>query len=36
MAPDDALGFSAVHFGGGGFAGLPQAIKNTALNKLKP
>jgi hypothetical protein len=34
--PDDPLGFSAVHFGGGGLAGLPQEIKNITANKLNP
>jgi hypothetical protein len=35
-APVEALGFSAVHFGGGGAAGVPQEKKNIIANKLKP
>jgi hypothetical protein len=35
-APEDALGFSVVHFGGGGFAGLPHDIKKPTASKLKP
>src|SRR5688572_14387564 len=34
--PNGALGFSAVHVGGGGLAGLPQEIKKITANKLKP
>ena len=35
-APVDALGFSAVHFGGGGLAVPPQEIRNVAANKFTP
>jgi hypothetical protein len=34
--PAGALGFSAVHFPGGGLAGLPQEIRKMTANKLKP
>src|SRR5688572_19120532 len=35
-APDDALGFSAVHLPGGGLAGFPQEIRKIIANKPKP
>ena len=31
-APDEAFGFSALHLGEGGLAGLPHAAKNAAMN----
>ena len=34
--PLAALGFSAVHFGGGGLAGLPQPNNPTSANTLNP
>jgi hypothetical protein len=35
-SPVEALGFSPVHFGGGGFAGLPHEIKNIPATRLNP
>jgi hypothetical protein len=34
--PEPALGFSAVHFGGGGLAGLPHEIKKVTANNPNP
>jgi hypothetical protein len=31
-----ALGFSEVHFGGGGFAGLPQEIRKVTDSSFNP
>jgi hypothetical protein len=36
VGANGALGFSAVHFGGGGFAGFPQEIKKVTTSMLKP
>jgi hypothetical protein len=35
-SPVEALGFSEVNFGGGGFAGLPHEIKNIPATRLNP